>query len=139
MLFFYLVEKYELTEDEYAKRTDTVQSYLKRNKMGKYNEEEMKKMEEQKAQQLKEEKEIAANFKIGDRCEVDVPGTGGKRRGVVKFIGETLFKTDVLWVGVQYDEPLGKNDGSVEGKRYLDILRFLLLVINTVTKLRLTC
>ena len=134
MLFFYLVEKYELTEDEYAKRTDTVQSYLKRNKMGKYNEEEMKKMEEQKAQQLKEEKEIAANFKIGDRCEVDVPGTGGKRRGVVKFIGETLFKTDVLWVGVQYDEPLGKNDGSVEGKRYLDILRFLLLVTNTVTR-----
>ena len=129
------MEKYELTEDEYAKRTDTVQSYLKRNKMGKYNEEEMKKMEEQKAQQLKEEKEIAANFKIGDRCEVDVPGTGGKRRGVVKFIGETLFKTDVLWVGVQYDEPLGKNDGSVEGKRYLDILRFLLLVINTATRL----
>jgi len=114
------VEKYELTEDEYAKRGDTVQSYLKRNKMGKYNAEEMQKLDEQKAQQIKDEKEIAANFKIGDRCEVDVPGGGGKRLGAVKFIGETHFKPDVLWIGVQYDEPLGKNDGAVGGKRYFE-------------------
>ena len=111
------MEKFELSVNEYAKRTDTVQSYLKRNNMGKYNEEEMKKLEEQKAQQLSDEKGLTANFKIGDRCEVDVPGTGGKRRGAVKFIGETHFKQDILWVGVHYDEPLGKNDGSVEGKR----------------------
>ena len=112
-----VVEKYELTEEEYSKRTDTVQSYLKRNNMGKYNEEEMKKLQEQKALELQAEKESVAHFKIGDRCEVNVPGTGGKRRGAVKFIGETHFKPDFLWVGVQYDEPLGKNDGSVDGKR----------------------
>jgi len=114
------VEKYELSADEYSKRQDTVQSYLKRNKMGKYNEEEMQKLEEQKIKQLQEDKDLVANFKIGDRCEVDVPGAGGKRRGTVKFIGETQFKPDVIWVGVQYDEPLGKNDGSVEGKRYFE-------------------
>ena len=114
---FHLVEKYELTADEYSKRQDTVQSYLKRNKMGKYNEEEMKKLEEKKLQELQEDKEMVSNFKVGDRCEVDVPGAGGKRRGTVKFIGETHFKPDVIWVGVHYDEPLGKNDGSVEGKR----------------------
>ena len=84
---FHLVEKYELTADEYSKRQDTVQSYLKRNKMGKYNEEEMKKLEEKKMQELQEDKEMVANFKVGDRCEVDVPGAGGKRRGTVKFIG----------------------------------------------------
>lgn len=114
------VEKYELSADEYAKRTDTVQSYLKRNNMGKYNEEEMKNLEESKAQQLLQEKELTANFKIGDRCEVDVPGAGGKRRGAVKFIGQTHFKPEFMWVGVYYDEPLGKNDGSVEGKRYFE-------------------
>ena len=114
---YLLVEKFELSADQYAKRTDTVQNYLKRNNMGKYNEEEMKKLQEEKAQQLQDEKKLAADFKVGDRCEVDVPGAGGKRRGAVKFIGETHFKPDLLWVGVQYDEPLGKNDGSVEGKR----------------------
>jgi len=114
------VEKYELTPEAYSKRTDTVQSYLKRNNMGKYNEEEMKKFEERKLQQLEEEKQITANFKIGDRCEIDVPGAGGKRRGAVTFIGETKFKPDCIWIGVRYDEPVGKNDGSVEGQRYFE-------------------
>lgn len=114
------VEKYELTGEEYSKRTDTVQSYLRRNNMGKYNEEEMKNLQEQKAQELQAEKESVAHFKIGDRCEVNVPGTGGKRRGAVKYMGETDFKPELLWVGIQYDEPLGKNDGSVGGKRYFE-------------------
>ena len=114
---FFLVEKYELSADEYAKRTDTVQSFLKRNNMGKYNEEEMKKLEESKAQQREEEKALIEKFKIGDRCEVDVPGAGGKRRGTVKFLGENHFKPEFMWVGVHYDEPLGKNNGSVDGKR----------------------
>ena len=37
--------------------------------------------------------------------------------GEVKYIGEVHFKPG-MWVGIQYDEPFGKNDGSVEGKRY---------------------
>ena len=38
------VKKFELSEQEYSKRSDTVQSFMKRNKMGKYNEEEMAKL-----------------------------------------------------------------------------------------------
>jgi len=64
--------------------------------------------------------EAAAKERIkkGDRCEVTVKGV--KHRGVVRFLGETEFKVDTLWVGIQLDEPFGKNNGSVDGKVYFE-------------------
>ncbi|TRY61717.1 hypothetical protein TCAL_03672 [Tigriopus californicus] len=110
------VEKFEMSKEEYAKRDDTVQSFLKRNRLGKYNEEELKKMEDEKSKLEAEEKQMAEAMKVDDRCEVKAPGAM-TRRGTVRFVGQVHFKTG-YWVGVQYDEPLGKNDGSVDGKRY---------------------
>lgn len=46
-------------------------------------------------------------LKVGSRCEVE---PGGKR-GVVKFVGQAESLGSGFWVGVQYDEPLGKHDG----------------------------
>ncbi|XP_060951757.1 dynactin subunit 1-like isoform X3 [Limanda limanda] len=51
--------------------------------------------------------------KIG--CTVEVTGKG--QRGTVAYIGATLFASG-KWVGVVLDEPKGKNDGTVQGKRY---------------------
>ncbi|XP_047329127.1 tubulin-folding cofactor B [Impatiens glandulifera] len=60
--------------------------------------------------------DFCANIKIGDRCKVEP----GEKRGVVKYVGRAENLPHGFWVGVQYDEPLGKNDGMVKGIRYFD-------------------
>ncbi|XP_029354966.1 kinesin-like protein KIF13B isoform X4 [Echeneis naucrates] len=42
---------------------------------------------------------------------------GGNKAGTVRYIGATQFAEGV-WVGVELDTPVGKNDGSVGGQRY---------------------
>jgi len=41
----------------------------------------------------------------------------GDKMGTVMYVGEVEFRTGI-WVGVEWDEPLGLHDGIVEGKRY---------------------
>ncbi|XP_012231486.1 tubulin-folding cofactor B [Linepithema humile] len=112
------VEKFEISEEEYAKKTDTVKAFLEKNKLGKYNEEEMQKRAEEKKREEEAEERLASLCKVGNRCEVFVPNQP-KRRATILFVGKTEFK-EGWWVGVKYDEPLGKNDGSVGGKKYFE-------------------
>ncbi|XP_061699484.1 dynactin subunit 1 isoform X2 [Syngnathoides biaculeatus] len=51
--------------------------------------------------------------KVGSMVEV----IGKGHRGRVAFVGTTLFASG-KWVGVILDEAKGKNDGTVQGKRY---------------------
>ncbi|XP_043390444.1 tubulin-folding cofactor B isoform X1 [Chelonia mydas] len=155
------VEKYEMSATDYEKRPDSVRSFLKRSKVGKFNEEEMLKKEAEQEQKLAEEKALAETISVGARCEVRVSGQPNKR-GTVMFVGKcrwppaissfplclsertillvkikhtksgcdsvltlllsvglTEFKPG-YWIGVKYDEPLGKNDGSINGKQYFE-------------------
>ena len=60
--------------------------------------------------------ESAANgITAGSRCEVRVASAMPKR-GTVRFVGALDGKAG-MFVGVQYDEPLGKHDGTLNGKR----------------------
>ena len=54
---------------------------------------------------------------VGNRCEVN---PGGKR-GTVMFVGKVEGLPKGWWVGVQFDEPVGKNDGAVQGEALLRV------------------
>lgn len=52
---------------------------------------------------------LPQNLKPGARCLVGATQDG--RRGTVRFVGSAEFAPTGVWVGVEYDEPVGKNDG----------------------------
>jgi tubulin-folding cofactor B len=80
-------------------------AYKQRNKMGRFGEQAAN-------ANASPSQALTTSMQIGSRCEVE-----GGRRGVIQYAGETDFAKGT-WIGVQYDEPVGKNDGSVAGKRY---------------------
>lgn len=58
--------------------------------------------------------ESVQGMTVGDRCEVQPGG----RRGQISYLGEVPEIAPGHWVGVTFDEPVGKSDGSVKGTRY---------------------
>lgn len=48
----------------------------------------------------------------GDRVLV-----AGRKLGIVRFMGDTKFSSGT-WCGVELDDPVGRNDGSINGVRY---------------------
>ncbi|KAF7727233.1 hypothetical protein EC973_007846 [Apophysomyces ossiformis] len=57
--------------------------------------------------------EISSELRVGARVLVQ-----GKI-GTIRYVGTTSFQTG-KWIGVELDEPQGKNSGVVQGKRYFD-------------------
>lgn len=57
--------------------------------------------------------DLACKVKQGDRVIVDP----GNRKAEVRFVGKIPEIGKGYWVGVQYDDPVGRNDGSVKGRR----------------------
>lgn len=51
-------------------------------------------------------------YKVGERVIV-----AGKKSGTLRFSGTTEFASG-WWYGIELDHPLGRNDGSVNGKAY---------------------
>ncbi|EST09792.1 Ubiquitin-like domain protein [Kalmanozyma brasiliensis GHG001] len=108
-----LVEKYVMDDDTYAARRDTVLAFKQRNKLGRFDP-----SKDGTSSTASVEIDVPEGLEAGARCQVDLSGTGtNQRKGTVRFVGMTQFATGT-WVGVEYDEPVGKNDGSVAGERY---------------------
>ena len=110
ILFDQNVEKFELTNQQYDSRDDSVRSFLKRNKLGKYNEEEMKEIEKKREEAAQRELERSQKITVGSRCKVTTANQP-TRIGTVMYNGNLEGKKGIF-IGVKFDEPLGVNDGS---------------------------
>eukprot|EP00762_Andalucia_godoyi_P006401 ANDGO_02845.mRNA.1 Tubulin-specific chaperone B len=107
--------KYHMSDEEYRARKGTFREWKLANP-----EEYMKhfghlhepKDEATKPREDEDGKEAADKASVGLRGRVE-----GDRRGVVAFVGKVSFAKG-YWIGLQLDEPVGKHDGEVKGKRY---------------------
>ncbi|OLY82264.1 Tubulin-folding cofactor B [Smittium mucronatum] len=106
------VEKYEMPEDEYEKRKDTVLDFKKQHHIGRFGDLKHAPLPSEESIQ-----DIQKKIILNSRCQVKISDSGLLRRGSVRFLGNTEFASG-LWVGIEYDEPLGKNNGSIDGVFY---------------------
>ncbi|KAK3304542.1 CAP Gly-rich domain-containing protein [Chaetomium strumarium] len=108
------VEKYVLPEEEYEKKTDSVLAWKKAQKLGRFDP-NAPSHEQAKIAAIAQEIE-ARGIAIGKRCRV---GQDDTRRGEIMYVGDVKEIPGLgAWVGIQLDEPVGKNDGSIGGTRY---------------------
>ncbi|SLM34309.1 Ubiquitin-related domain [Lasallia pustulata] len=111
------VPKYVMPAETYSTLPDSVLAWKKANKLGRFDP-HAPEIEKKKIDDGWMEVE-GRGITTGKRCRLNDDDT---RRGMVAFVGEVdeIPGLKGPWVGVVLDEPVGKNDGSVGGKRYFE-------------------
>ncbi|KAG4035695.1 hypothetical protein MFRU_001g04630 [Monilinia fructicola] len=109
------VEKYTLPVESYEKRTDSVLAWKRNEKLGRFNPDAPTLLDAKLA--VYDNEIRAKGIAVGKRCRV---GEDDSRRGEVMYVGdvEEIPGGAGKWIGIKLDEPVGKNDGSLGGKRY---------------------
>ncbi|KAJ1969634.1 hypothetical protein IWQ62_000502 [Dispira parvispora] len=107
------VEKYEMSDVQYDSLRDSVRAFKKHQKIGRFNEDQQQKAIIADRRFEQEAKAIP----VDARCQVVLCDDGLNKIGTVRYVGKLDDKRG-YWVGIEYDEPLGKNDGSIDGHRY---------------------
>jgi len=100
------VEKYEMSDALYDAREGTIRD-MKRKAGIKVKGEIQPKSEDE-----------PEGYEIGARCEAEMPDKS-HHRGTIRFVGKTSAATG-YWIGIELDEPFGKNDGSIKGQKYFE-------------------
>lgn len=100
---------FQLSEEDYAKRADSVLQWKKDQQLGRYDPQFQ---QQQELSQMKDE-QMALKMSEGQRCRVI--NIEGERRGTVRYVGKiaALDGGKSPWIGVEFDEPAGKNDGLI--------------------------
>ncbi len=106
-----------MPETEYEQLNDSVLAWKKRQKLGRFDPNTKTAEDLASERRVKDLREIEMKgIKVGERCRI---GQDDGRRGVVKYVGEIEGlggerEAGCAWVGVELDEPVGRNDGSVK-------------------------
>ncbi|KAH9607275.1 hypothetical protein KSS87_017323 [Heliosperma pusillum] len=105
-----LVQKYEISEEAYQKRQGTFRKFKE-------------KLPHQDPSSTSAKVRTSFSIHFDTCAENNGPKSGGALcasdpRGTLHGKAENLGPG--FWVGIQYDEPLGKHDGMVRGTRYFD-------------------
>jgi tubulin-specific chaperone B len=81
-------KRFELTDEEYAKKKGTLKEFLSANKLGQYTDSEIKEQKEKQAREkIEKEKSLIDEMKIGSRCQVTA-ANAPTRLGTVMYLGK---------------------------------------------------
>lgn len=110
------VEKYQMPEAQYAQLDDSVLAWKRRQKLGRFDP-NAKSADQLAVERLQHDQDMVTSrgILVGLRCRV---GNDDSRRGTVRFTGEIpglggAREAGCVWIGVELDEPVGRNDGTV--------------------------
>lgn len=105
---------FKLSEEDYAQRENTLLAWKARNKMGRFD----PAYKEQLGNSQRRQAESLQALELNQRCSVKTADRP-ERRGWLRFIGTIpeISGSDT-WCGVEFDEPVGKNNGSINGTTY---------------------
>ncbi|CAG8029403.1 unnamed protein product [Penicillium nalgiovense] len=135
------VDKYVLPTETYEARSDSVLAWKKNQKLGRFDPNALSPEETLRHQVEKDQTEIETrDITVAKRAIVLPSSPPHIRRGTIRFVGsvptipitgpgrelqrdaELPADLQPIWVGIELDEPMGKNDGSVGGQRYFECL-----------------
>ncbi|KAJ5794463.1 hypothetical protein N7457_001062 [Penicillium paradoxum] len=135
------VEKYVLPTETYEARSDSVLAWKKNQKLGRFDPKAPSPEEALRHQVEKDQAEVQTRgIAVAKRAIILPSSPPHIRRGTIRFVGpvptipitgpgrelqqnaELSADLQPIWIGIELDEPMGKNDGSVGGKRYFECL-----------------
>ncbi|CCH58953.1 hypothetical protein TBLA_0B01100 [Henningerozyma blattae CBS 6284] len=106
-------KSFEISEEEYSSRKDTVLQWKKIINWGDLTQNIKKNKKDQELNNLK-----VNSLQLNERCSIKADGQL-ERRGILRYIGKVpdINPTDI-WCGIEFDEPVGKNNGTFKGITY---------------------
>ncbi|KAB8206516.1 CAP-Gly domain protein [Aspergillus parasiticus SU-1] len=126
------VEKYVLPAATYESLPNSVLAWKKHQKLGRFDPNVLSPYESARKQAEQDAEDIRSRGIAVSKRAIILPSSPPHvRRGIIRFVGpvpsipypgvetgDTDTSALPIWVGIELDEPTGKNDGSVGGKRY---------------------